>query len=122
MDGASHAVVSGVEGKVSQSGGSMQGALDPLLLEAQNVMTNPMFGMDAHGMSVPATPTTPAPRLLQAVALQQVGRGLHFLAASNDGALIFTIFHFVQTVQGLLSRSQTSAVMHVTKLWGVRRH
>ena len=49
-----------------------QGALDPLLLEAEKVMTNPMFGMDAAGTSVPATPSVPAPQLMQAVALQQV--------------------------------------------------
>ena len=52
--------------------GMGQGALDPLLLEAEKVMTNPMFGMDAAGPTVPATPSTPAPQLLQAVALQQV--------------------------------------------------
>lgn len=48
------------------------GALDPLLLEAEHVMTNPMFGMDAQATSVPATPITPAPRLLQALPSQQV--------------------------------------------------
>ena len=61
---------------VSPSGGR-PGALDPLLLEAEHVISNPMFGMDAQGMSVPATPsspalpTSPAASLLQAVALQQ---------------------------------------------------
>ena len=69
----SHALFFEAEGKDDQFEGDIQGALDPLLLEAANVMTNPMYGMDGHGMSVPATPTTPAPRLLQAVALQQVG-------------------------------------------------
>ena len=55
------------------SSGRVRGALGPLLLEAENVMTNPMFGMDVHGMSVPATPSVPAPQLIPAVAPQQVG-------------------------------------------------
>lgn len=67
----SQAQSSGVDSTVEQSG-STQHALDPLLLEAENVMTNPMFGMDAQGASVPATPSTPASQLQPAVALQQV--------------------------------------------------
>ena len=67
----SEAQTSEVDSTVQQSG-NIQHALDPLLLEAENVMTNPMFGMDAQGASVPATPKSPAPQLLQAVALQQV--------------------------------------------------
>lgn len=59
-------------GDSAGTSGMGQGALDPLLLEAETVMTNPMFGMDAAGPTVPATPSTPAPQLLQAVALQQV--------------------------------------------------
>ena len=66
----SHTLLFGGEGRDDQFEGGIPGALDPLLLEAANVMTNPMFGMDGQGMSVPATPT---PQLLQAVALQQVG-------------------------------------------------
>ena len=72
----SHALTFEAEGEDDQFEGGIQGALDPLLLEAANVMTNPMFGMDGQGISVPATPTTPAPRLLQALALQQVGSRL----------------------------------------------
>lgn len=72
----SHALAFEAEGKGGQFEGGIQAALEPLLLEAANVMTNPMFGMDGQGMSVPATPTAPAPRLLQAVALQQVGSRL----------------------------------------------
>ena len=66
------AQASEVDSTVQQSD-NIQHALGPLLLEAENVMTNPMFGMDAQGASVPATPKSPAPQLLQAVALQQVG-------------------------------------------------
>ena len=79
LDGVSelHALVFESEGKDEQLEGATEGALDPLLLEAENVMTNPMFGMEGPGMSVPATPTsTTAPRLLQAVALQQVNTAL----------------------------------------------
>lgn len=72
-----HALVFESEGKDDQVEGGLNGALDPLLLEAENVMTNPMFGMEGPGISVPATPTTTtAPRLLQAVALQQVHSAL----------------------------------------------
>ena len=69
----SHALFFEAEGEDDQFEGGIQGALDPLLLQAANVMTNPMFGMDGQGTSVPPTPTIPAPRLLQAVALQHVG-------------------------------------------------
>lgn len=69
----SHALFFEAEGEDDQFEGGFQGALDPLLLQAANVMTNPMFGMDGQGTSVPPTPTIPAPRLLQAVALQHVG-------------------------------------------------
>lgn len=72
-----HAPIYEDEGTVERSG-SLQHALDPLLLEAENVMTNPMFGMDVQGVSVPATPNTPAPQQLQAVTLQ-VNRKLQFL-------------------------------------------
>ncbi len=57
------------------SGGvrGVHGLLEPLLLEAETVMTNPVFlDADLTGVSVPATPSSPAPPLLQAVALQQV--------------------------------------------------
>lgn len=74
---ALHALVFEPEGKDDQLEGGSGGTLDPLLLEAENVMTNPMFGMEGPEMSVPATPTTTtAPRLLQAVALQQVHAAL----------------------------------------------
>ena len=79
LDGVSklHALVFESAAKDDQLDGGTEGALDPLLLEAENVMTNPMFGMEGPGMSVPATPTTTtAPRLLQAVALQQVRTAL----------------------------------------------
>lgn len=54
---------------------SVHGGLEPLLLEAETVavMTNPVFlDADLACVTVPATPITPAPRLLQAVASQQV--------------------------------------------------
>ena len=69
----SHALFFEAEGNDDQFEDGIQGAPDPLLLQAANVMTNPMFGMDGQGASVPHTPTIPAPRLLQAVALQHVG-------------------------------------------------
>jgi len=54
-------------------GWSVHGGLEPLLLEANSVVTNPVFlEGDFPGLSVPATPNAPAPRLLQAVASQQV--------------------------------------------------
>lgn len=77
----SQAQSSGADSMVEQSG-STQHALDPLLLEAENVMTNPMFGMDAQGASVPATPSTPAPQLLQAGALQQVSAACSLVAVA----------------------------------------
>lgn len=71
-----HALVFESDRNDDQVEGGIEGALDPLLLEAENVVTNPMFCMEGHGTSVPATPTTTAPRLLQAVALQQVQTAL----------------------------------------------
>ncbi len=54
-------------------GWSVHGGLEPLLLEVNSVVTNPVFlEGDFPGVSVPATPSAPAPRLLQAVASQQV--------------------------------------------------
>lgn len=54
-------------------GWSVHGGLEPLLLEANSVVTNPVFlEGDFPGVSVPAAPNAPAPRLLQAVASQQV--------------------------------------------------
>lgn len=55
-------------------GWSVHGGLEPLLLEVNSVVTNPVFlEGDLPGASVPATPNAPAPRLLQALASQQVG-------------------------------------------------
>ena len=52
---------------------SAQGRLEPLLLDAEHVMTNPVFlDSELNSASVPVTPNAPAPRLLQALALQQV--------------------------------------------------
>ncbi len=55
-------------------GWSVHGGLEPLLLEVNSVVTNPVFlERDFAGASVPSTPSAPAPRLLQANASQQVG-------------------------------------------------
>lgn len=60
--------------KGGAGGWSVHGGLEPLLLEVNSVVTNPVFlEADFPGVSVPATPKAPAPRLLQAVASQQVG-------------------------------------------------